>query len=371
MAVSEALFMRRFALLLIGLIIAGLGGPLVSSARAQELLPNGIVTVTGPFSGEQHDVTDKYIGRWVRDLLEGKSPGLISEARRKLLEPLRRPGATNEFKGQYSAKVGTAIAAGATSQNMLVRLNTMVIAAALWGGYGLDIARVDVADPVTAVRYWAAKAIADALTQDERTESGERLPEARRDELAQAVINVVTEEKSGLVREQMYIALAAINTPKARGALMDAMNNRVADYLRNGLSDDLAAEAIGLSRLYSRLAFAHVELRRSNQPTAPIEAEVRRLMIVSARYLQVVRDAMEAQTLDPAVMALVQDLVASAEQNLKWGLSLFDRGAQPGPPLADPLKKGRNTEFMFNVGEWINRLTESRAGVTADQIKIK
>jgi len=243
---------------------------------------------------------------------------------------------------------------------MAVRLNTMIVAASMTGGAGLDLAREGMTDPAVAVRYWAAKAAADALTVDE----GETVPDAARQRIAEAIVPIVPNEKAGKVREQYFIALAEADTPESRAALMEAMDNRVADYAAGGLSGDLSAEANGLRRLYRSLLEAKLE-------GADNDAEIRRLVAITARYLQVIRDAMTDRQLDDGLTAIVQDLVTTAETILNWGLGVFNPSAGKGPTLIEPFRADDKTQFLFNVGEWIDRLRRSRIGLTAEDLSIE
>jgi len=350
--------MQRFSVLALTSLLLGLGGA-TTTATAQELLPSAITTTTSPFTPEQADTVDAYVGRWARELIAGQSPSSISNARMKLLEPMKRPGASVEFKAQYSAEVATAISEGINSDKMLVRLNTLITAAALTEGYGLDLARAGLTDQTTAVRYWAAKAAADALAADR--EQG--IAAERRTAIARAIMNVIGQEKAGAVLEQFYISLAAADTPESRKALLDALHARAADYAENGLTEDLSAEATGLNRVYVRLLYAG----KQRDPD-----EVRRLVAANAKYLQLVRDAMQNDHLSTAMNATVQSMVESAEKTLNWAtLRVFTSHTSKGPALAEPLKTGERTQFMFNVGEWLTRLVSDKTALTANDLKLQ
>jgi len=351
--------MPRLLVPVLSIVIVGLGG-LTSTAAGQQLLPSGITATTEPFTGPQVAAVEDYADQWAGQLIAGQSPTAISTARKRLLEPMQRPGATAVFKAQYSARLVTALNPGVASDNVLVRLNVMIVAAAMTDGYGLDLARRAMTDEATAVRYWAAKAAADALAADD----DQGVSESRRQAIAEAIIPLVPDEKAGDVREQYFIALAEADTRDSRAALMQAMDNRVTDYVARGLSEDLSAEATGLRRLYRSLLEANLQGRAN-------ESEVRRLVQVTAKYLQVIRDAMEGTPLDGAMTAIVQDLVTTAEATLNWGLKVFDGSATRGPALVEPLQQEDKIQFLFNVGEWVDRIVRSPIGLSAEELNIK
>jgi hypothetical protein len=348
--------MQRFSACLITVLLVGLGG-MVTVASAQELLPNGITSVQGSLGGDQKQVVNQYVTRWAGQLLAGRSAQSVSLARQRLVEPMNRPSTTKDFTGYYSPVVAAALGEGIASDNLQVRLNTTTVAAALTDGAGLDIARSGLADETTAVRYWAAKGAAKAMSNAENSIDNDQL--AR---MINALTDALTNEPAGNVREQVYIALAAADTAEARRAVITAMGDQISRYIKNGVSNDLAAEATGLNRIYVRLLYKGGNVDK---------AEARELVIVTMKYLQLVRNAMEAKELNDSLRAVAMDIVTNGERILNWGVKLYDSGAKAGPALEGPLKAGDTTQFMFNVGEWLGQLTRSAIGISADQLKIK
>lgn len=349
--------MQRFSACLITVLLVGLGG-MVTAASAQELLPNGITSVQGSLDGNQKQAVGQYVTRWAGQLLAGRSAQSVSVARQRLLEPMNRPGKTKDFTAYYSPAVAAALAEGIASENLQVRLNTATVAAALTDGAGLDIARAGLADETTTVRYWAAKGAAKAMSNTETSIDNEQLTR-----MVGGLIDALTDDESaGIVREQLYIALTAADTAESRRAVINSMDAQISNYVKNGVTGDLAAEATGLNRIYVRLLYKGGNVDKT---------EARELVIVTMKYLQLIRNAMEANKLDDSLRAVAMDIVTNGERILNWGVKLHDSNAEAGPALETPLKAGDTTQFMFNVGEWIGRLGRATIKIPADQLKIK
>lgn len=316
-------------------------------------LPADIMTTSEPFSAGQKDRVNRYIEAWAGELVvwPPETPGEVSRGREKLLEPLTQPGASEAFKDQYSALLITQVRPGASSAALAVRLNTFIVVARSIGAYGVDLASGALADPSPAVRYWAARAVADGL------DAGPGQPgiELRRQRQLHATIRKpLGEESACAVREQLYRALAAMEITDAWRTLLEALMSRTEHYGRHGISDCLRAEKTGLNRLYSRVILAYEEAREDRskaQRAKMLREQLKRLGIVAHRYVQLVERAVSAGAMADDTRVIGRDVVASTQVIMTEALNAVDADDRQTPNLPETYSEGK-VEFALAVAEW-------------------
>lgn len=335
----------------------------IGSASAQEILSGDLMRVNGPFSGEQRQSVEAYLDHWGKQLIGAQDVTQIAEARRKLIDPLTQAGISEPFKTQYSALAVPKISEGVTSKNFMVRLNTLIIIGNLSGGAGVEQMSMGLRDENAAVRYWAAKAIAESLG----TANGAAVMTAdQRNRIQKAIGEKLATEPSADVLEQMYDALASLNTSESRRALVDAMNSRASWFAQNGLGVGLQAERTGLRRIYRVMLEAQIEGKAD-------PALIKNLAAVCDKYLQLISRAVEKQQLADAQQAVAQEIVEVAHPALNWAVRVFDPAARPGPELTDAFRNGTSdkyVQFRLNVLQWANVLKSGKIALTDDQLKL-
>lgn len=328
---------------------------LSAAGRAQDRvdsLPSGVTGTNEAFDAAQSDAVNRYIRGWADRLLVPDDPEAVAEARAKLLEPLNLPGATGSFKDQYSAELITGIRAGATSESLAVRLNTMILIARSTGAYGLDLAGGALRDASPAVRYWAARAVADAIDGGPNQPSVSR---AEQRQLHQRLSAAVAAESTCEIREQLYRALAAMQIPAARQTVSEALMERTDFYARRGVGACLRAEKTGMNKLYSRIISEYVQVqddpRRADRARA-LRQQLRRLSIIAYRYVALVGRAMRGESMSDDARVIAREVVTSAQVILTEALSAFDAGEQAGPNLNDAYNEGELVQFAWAINEW-------------------
>ncbi|MDX1681875.1 MAG: hypothetical protein R3336_02035, partial [Phycisphaeraceae bacterium] len=144
----------------------------ISVAQAADRIPNDIRTAQQRLQGQQLQVVKQYISTWVSQLSSG-DPEAVAEARGQLMEPTS-PGASAIFVTGYSAEAARQLNSLLQHEQMLVRLNTMIVASTLTGSGVADMVVEAVDDPSPAVRYWAGRTVIKVQTvvgegEDEQT----------------------------------------------------------------------------------------------------------------------------------------------------------------------------------------------------------
>jgi len=322
-----------------------------TDAQVVSNLPSSITTADGQLDGGQTEQVNRYIAAWA--LSENDTPTTISAKRKKLREPLLRPGSSPSFKAQYSARVATALEPVMRSDRELIRLNAMIVVASLQDSNGLDLARRGVGDKSAAVRFWAAKSLVAIVKHTPRGEPV--LSEPDRVSVLRAIAPVVNKEDSADIRQQMYIVLAQLDLADARATLLQAFNSWVRKYVDADASADLRAESRGIGQLSGVLFKAFVRNRDGN--VNPIKAELKALAMVGYQYAQLIARDIDKLRADDEALAVARDMVSTIERLLNQTRQAYDSSSQSGPAISKLLSDGKYAEFAWQVGEWKDKLT--------------
>ncbi len=354
----------------LGLLVACLAIAVIvsvpSPALAQDTLPSSVTRVEGQWTDSQRDDAIAYINRWM--FAEGDAPATIADKRKKLREPLERPGATVDFQGQYSDRLAIALDGLDASENDLIRLNALICVAALQGVSGVDLATGALDDPHPAVQFWAASAAAQYAQRSSRADAPLLNPTQQRNMLA-ALRAVVGQERWPDIRQQMYITLARLDLPDARVTLIAALDAALARYVNDGASAALRAEATGLAQLSSVLLKRYVVERNAGGDIEPIKNELKALARSGYNFAQLVARDIKVLRNDEAGLPVAGDLINTVNRLLDQTLQVHGAD-QPGPAIARRLADGKYDEFAWQVGEWKPRLTGDPLNIPAAELAL-
>ncbi len=270
---------RSFVILawFVGLLAAALAGP----ATAQDRIPQDAIVAQTAFNDTQRQAITAYVSRWAGVLNEATTneqvfDTQVSDARQKLLSPIRTPGATDFFKKRYSVAVSEAIAPLLDADRLIVRLNVMIVVTKLTDDGAIALAEKGIKDPSPSVRYWAAKAtISIAETVD--SQGNPILDVKGRLAMLRALEEVGTTEESTEVLQQVMLAMSAMNVPSAIDRVLDLLDARLKWHVDRPYEPYLA-ESAGLRAVYQTLLRA----------PAPNPAQIRKLAHVSHRYMNLI-----------------------------------------------------------------------------------
>ncbi|MEX0654530.1 MAG: hypothetical protein WD534_04800 [Phycisphaeraceae bacterium] len=211
-----------------------------------------------------------YVTHWAGQL-QSEDAQRVAEARRRLLEPVRGGRVSEAFTGHYSEQAGAELRPALDSDQLVVRLNAIIVVTRLSGEAALPLIEQGMTDDSPAVRYWAIKAVqtVEFADQDKST-------------LVERVVAHLERESEPSVAEQTMVALVDIDLPEARTRGLEVLNARIARHL-NEPGRSMQVEHAGLSRVYQQLA-------RTGDPDRPALRQLARAAVryqdLAARYLQ-------------------------------------------------------------------------------------
>jgi hypothetical protein len=232
------------------LLIAAVVSLLSATASAQDQdgppLSNAIISKSSTLDKSEEDAVKKYIEHWVKQLVgddaeapeeaaDGSTFALdkeTAEARRRLVDPMTNPTASDVFRVAYSPRVSGAIQLARVlktgdrpgHRRPAVRINALIVLSGMQDPLSVQLAQASLTDRSPAGRYWAAKAIS-SIAKDPRRRgvlAGQLLKD-----LVAAVQLGLNKEPSPMVSVGMVQCLVDMNTDESIGGLLQWLNQRV------------------------------------------------------------------------------------------------------------------------------------------------
>jgi hypothetical protein len=362
-------FAKRFWALGMAVMITAL---CIGQAHAQPTLPNTIISTTRQLTQSQQQQVDEYVSYYASTLAQADSRKVVTDARRLLIEPLRRPGATPIFQDAYSTIAAPQLSPAVGHDDPFVRHNAMVVVTELTAGSGVPLISQAIGDSDLAVRYDAAKAASVATASPVQV-----MGAIEQEELAGALVPAMKNEQSLVILAELYQALGGMINADARQALLGRLETRAQEQADNLNIDAMLAELKGLLRFNRQLWVMAIRAQKADDPARldEILQEVKASARISALYLQLISAAISGGIVSDNDYPEMVQAVRLLEENLNFAVRRFSPDADPGPALFEPLDGGRVAEFRLNVGEWIGsdakpgHLTSSSIAIPAERLR--
>lgn len=270
-----------------------------------------IMQTTTVISAEQQQAIDQFQEYWVDRLAAGRDYE-IAEARNRLVEPFNFAGATRVFIPAYSGALSRRLLPLLRSNDVAVRVNTMIVAQHLTDNALVDVVQQGLKDPNPAVRYRAAKAVGEIGARDDRDK---RLAPATKEALLTALIQASRAESQMPVANQMLVGLIGlIEIDAARKELSELLSQRVALHAQDP-NLPVKPDLDGLRALYrylaQRLAAAGVSARER-------EDDLRTLTLLAGRMLILAATILDEQRADPGMESQYRRMVEDTDNLLRW-----------------------------------------------------
>ena len=327
-------------------------------------IPGDILSSTQPLTEEQAQAVQEYVTGWSQVLIQAPTPDRISEARAELLNPLRSQVSTPTFLQQYVPLVIGAIEPAVGSENMLVKLNALIVASQLPADQTVDLAIGALRDPTPAVRYWAAKLVADAAGGG--SENAAALSPQQQQQVLAILRQAIPAEQEDNVLGQMFRGLSNLTINEATAAMLDLLRQRVA-YQVTRIRPGLRADRAAMANLQSRIA----NLIAQGQDA---DAQLRGLTAVAAQYARVVAEALQSQQVPDDLVPVAVRTIGTAEDIFLASVNRFAPDVTSRPPLLPLAREGNYSELLLNVLAWVGSrdspgiLTESEVSIPREQM---
>lgn len=339
--------------LVLAVVLGFAAGPVL--AQAQDRIPPEIVIAQSLTEAQQQQIAG-YVAQWAEQLATGDDAQVVL-ARQRLLEPLGVTG-SEAFVKFYSEQLSQHLGQAAASERLIVRLNTMIVTNRMTAATAMPLVEAGLQDTNAAVRYWAAKAVAN-FTSDGSLPANVQL------QLLDQLAARLGAENSVPVVQQLMVSIAGLTVPRAVDQILDALNNRVAIHLKEP-GQPMAAEQEGLAELYRKLVSAALD----NGAAPGVEQQLRQLARVGARYMDLISLQLESgqvpeeQTESYKAMLLLTDTV------LRVAHDTLNSPMLAPSPIENAVRRGEWAFVRVQANQWKNILQASPFNFTPEELAL-
>ncbi len=276
---------------------------LAPTSQAQDTIRQQI-KIADVLDEAQKQEVRAYVDQRMQVLIDGQ-PGRLVTARRELLSQFRTPGAKQAFLDEMSKAVMSTMPQAVEHEDVLVRLNAMIIATQLTIPEALDLLRGALKDQSAAVRYWGAKAIRDLV---ETTTANNTLSREQQAQILTTIEPLIIPEEQVPVVKVYYQILATLQIPASRATLINMLNLKAPFHVARPNQSHLATEE-GLRRAYLQVATDNGDVRD----------ERKALVRASYRYMDLISQQLVNEDISPEFRAQHAEIINNAFRIVSWG----------------------------------------------------
>jgi hypothetical protein len=333
-------------LLAAGLLLLSLAA---ADARGQDRLDASFYTNDSSWSPQQRQTAAAFVSNQVQAMRSGEE-GDIAEAKTRLITELTITGANPRFVRQLSDVVVEQLRPLTSSDQLLVRINAMIVAGNVQTPEAMELVLTGLADDNAGVRYLASKAMENLL-------AGDLLNDPQRERVMDRLQQLAAGEDEVFVVQPLFEALLRAGD---LAQVIEALNQRVAWHAQNPTAT-LAPERATLQTAFSTLFTASAANRPAEQ--------VRELARASARYLLMVARQLEENPDRVSEDRTRFEIVQVAASALEFA---HNELRVPGNlPPAGRAAEQQDWARLVEAGEtWIARLQEAPFNFSAEQVTV-
>lgn len=328
-------------------VVLGSAGWLAPSAHAQtvdRLRPE--VTTAENLTNDHRQQIAGYIDGWT-ELLMSDDAQQVTEARQRLLEPLRAGTPSDAFVQHYSPEVANRVAAALDHEQPITRVNAMIVVARLNSSDAMPLIEQAMTDENAAVRYWAVKAIQSITFSNDQTR-----------QLVGRLVAHIEGEPEVQVIEQTLLALVRLDLTDARQQGLALLNERVDEHL--------AEPSLSLQAEHSTLRGVYQHLAATPDPT---EEELRQLARTALRYQDLASQQLAADEVSNDVRDSYERVLQLCNAALRF--SADSLGVNNVPTSIDSLvNRGDWAGIQRNVEAWRTLLQQAPFNFSADDLTL-
>ncbi len=305
---------RRKSLVLAAFLMVA-GGFGASGAFAQgQALPSQIINSQTPLSQAQLQQVDQFVKSAVGQIINGTDPAAVAKGR-KALQGQFGGGVSTPFILDYSKViVDTVISTKSLdpAKPLALRLNTIIVLTNCIDERLPVIFEEALKDPNPGVRYWAAIAanrfLDEAMTNPAYQAKQNALAGPNQQQvILKALKGVANQSPTGLIADQVLLALSKLTIPEARAVVLARLNERVTLHAAMP-NPDVSADHKALTAFVVRLV--------GGTPLAP--EEMRELARLTYREMMLSLEVLEKRGLSPQEQQMFTNMLLLSEKWLSW-----------------------------------------------------
>jgi hypothetical protein len=326
-----------------------------SGVQPPESLPNAVKAASSLDADQQQQI-QQYIDASMA-LLMGRTPQQIRAGRSAMLSGIEPP-TSETFAAYYGDQVIDRLSAALDQGGATVRLNAMIVAAAIRRPSALPLAQTALQDDDAAVRYWGGQ-VFRRLTQ-RGVRGGASLTEQHRQTILDTVQRVLNNNPSGAALEPAMLTLSALNIDAADQLLLDTLHGRLQSHAQ-APAQSYDAERAAIQTLFRRRAQAAVDDEATTQQIAGLARVACRYALLIANQLK-----NQADQFSPQRESDLGRMIELTSRILRWS-----GGAMDASNLPAPLDPGDSPdELISSVQQWQQRLTQAPYGFTETELEV-
>ncbi len=336
---------------------------LTQPALGQNRIPYDIVTTESALTADQRERIEAYVDLRLAWLLKGQSDQ-VTQAREELIEPFGLVGASRIFTLAYSAAVSKRLINVIHSNDLLVRINTMIVAASLIDPGVVRLIEIGLTDDNPAMRYCAAKAVGDADTVDVPGTRRE-LSRDNQQQLLAAMKKAAEAESSQQVLHRLLLGIVSLEVPEAAVYLMEQFNQRVAQYTTDP-SLPVAPMTQVLRMMYINLIQASARGKELSKDVIDSVTRVAfRYQVASAAILNIGAPTAEIKRAHIEMIGLTDSI-------LNWvAQTVLDEGSPRPGSVKNELAIENWPGVMLETEDWRQLLLDPPFGFTAEELLVE
>ena len=315
--------------------------------------PKDVITAD-PLSAAQEEQIESFVEYWVDQLLNGEAPQ-VSEARRKLIEYLTIPGSSAAYRKAMNDAIIKRFDPVVRNERIITRLNGMIVINYLTDPGAFPLVGVGLQDESPAVRYWAAKAVAQI------TQRG-ALSNAQQQQLLELLAGALENEKDTAVLAELLKALNALNIPAAKDVLIKTLGEQVKFFRED--------PDVRFQTLYEAMQELYIELIRLDaQNPGGVNAQISELARVSLLYFQQAAQQLKNDpNLPPELIEDKSNMIKLSDTILRFAIDTLSPGSRTPDPIDNAITFKDWDFVLVQADRWRQTLRRSPFNFTEEQL---
>lgn len=324
-------------------------------ADAPPDLPSDLVKSATTLNANQQKTLDVFIKAWVDRLVAGEDDQ-VAEARTRLLEIFQK-GGTDIFNLAYSGGLSRELPRALASERVGVRLNAMIVTTKLVDQAAGNLVQTGLKDESPAVRYWAAKALAEMAAKN-------RLVTAELPVMLRSVIAALEKESAPPVVEQLFRVLPQLQVPDAMVHLLRVLNTRV-DLEAQVPGASLRVALQGMQGAFVKL----VEEQTKSGSKVPPET-MRILAMVAYRYMTLAGVELNSGRVPLSRQKEYEQMIELSDTILKWVVGQMSGKDAPTADIKPLIFNKQWPDVLLRADQWNKVLVDQPYRLSPKELEV-